>query len=144
MNLIICVRASMSNHERESIYSTGSQTAHEAFDRGSTWCCSRLASRATQGTYFLFNTGSRFVLVEPHTHLPGVGYLPRSVQSIYVRLFRRSHYRVHLPSLWELRRWLKESPFSDNWKIIPSKQIDITHKQRTFSVYALYQSVLKG
>jgi len=82
------------------------------------------------GSHFLLNTGSRFILLEPHVRLPCVGYLPRSLQPLYVRLARHSEYEVHLPSLWELKRWLNESPFESNWKIIPSKCIDLTSKQR--------------
>lgn len=82
------------------------------------------------GGSFLFNTGSRFVLIEPHTRLPFVGYLPRLLQPLYVRLVRSSKYKVHLPSLWELRRWLTESPFNDTWKIVASKRIDLKDKSR--------------
>lgn len=81
--------------------------------------------------FFLFNTASRHLLLEPHTRLPCVGYLPRLLQPLYVRLARRCEYKVHLPSLWELRRWLNESPFAGNWKIVPSKHIDLTSKPRT-------------
>lgn len=77
-----------------------------------------------KGSSFVFNTGSRFVLLEPHTRLPFVGYLPRFLQPIYVRFIRRTEYKVHMPSLWELRKWLYESPFNNTWKIIPSKRID--------------------
>lgn len=83
------------------------------------------------GGQFLFNTGSRFVLLEPHTRLPGVGYLPRLLQPFYVRLIRQSEYKVHLPSLGELKSWLKKSPFSDNWKIFASKNIDSTVKPKS-------------
>lgn len=82
-----------------------------------------------EGSFF-FNTGSRFVLLEPHTRLPLVGFLPRFLQPIFVRLLKGSHYKVHLPSLWELRKWLNESPFNDTWKIIASKRIDLKNKSK--------------
>lgn len=84
-----------------------------------------------QGSTFAFNTGSRYVLLEPHTRLPLVGYFPRPLQRPYVHFIRRTEYRVRMPSLWELRRWLYESPFRATWKIIPSKRLGPeSHPQR--------------
>ena len=81
-----------------------------------------------KNSYFLFNTGSRYVFIEPHTRLPGVGYLPRFLQPLYVRLIRNRTYEIRLPSLWELRRWLRKSRFGKNWKIFPSRNLDSAMK----------------
>lgn len=83
------------------------------------------------GKNFLLNTGSRFLLLEPHFLLPGVGYFPRFLHPFYIRLVRNNYYKVHLPSLWELKKWLNESPFGSKWKIIPSKKIDLKGKPKT-------------
>jgi len=83
------------------------------------------------GGFLLFNTGSRFVFLEPHTRLPAVGYIPRFLHSLYFRLGRKIDFKVHLPSLWELRRWLKQSLFDDsNWEIFPSKSVESTIQPR--------------
>ena len=79
---------------------------------------------------FYFDTCSRFVWDEPHTALPAVGYLPRFLQPLYVRMARQRNYKIHLPSQWELKKWLNESPF-DNWKIIYN-QIDKASRPRTW------------
>jgi ubiquinone/menaquinone biosynthesis C-methylase UbiE len=81
---------------------------------------------------FYFDTCSRFHWLEPHTRLPGVGYLPRFLQPVYVRLARHRNYNIHLPSLYGLRKWLTESPFgSDDWNIIHNK-VDPTSQPKTW------------
>ncbi len=81
--------------------------------------------------YFYFDTDSRFTWKEPHTNLSGLGCLPRFLQPPYVYLTRHRSYKIHLPSIWELRKWLNKSPFMGNWKIIHDK-IDPTSKPKTW------------
>ena len=83
------------------------------------------------GGCFHFDTASRFYWIEPHTILPAVGYLPRFLQPLFVSLARHRNYKIHLPSLWELRKWLNKSPFADNWKIIYN-QVNSTSKPKSW------------
>jgi hypothetical protein len=53
-----------------------------------------------------------------------VGYLPRALQPLYVRLARKREYKIHLPSVGELKGWLENSPLGGNWRITYSRQRD--------------------
>jgi SAM-dependent methyltransferase/LmbE family N-acetylglucosaminyl deacetylase len=57
---------------------------------------------------FLFNTTSRFVWTEPHVLLKGLGYLPRALQPLVVRLLRKRGYDIYLPSLWEFKQGVRQ------------------------------------
>lgn len=49
-------------------------------------------------------------LPEPHVRLRWVGFLPRRLMPVYVRIFRRAEYKgVHLLSLAELRQHLRRA-----------------------------------
>jgi ubiquinone/menaquinone biosynthesis C-methylase UbiE len=57
-------------------------------------------------------TATRWLLMEPHYHLPFLSWLPRPAASAYLRLTRRGRdYDCYLPSHRRLRRLLAEAGF---------------------------------
>lgn len=58
---------------------------------------------------FLFNSPNRFMLgLEPHVKLKKVGFLPRSLQPLYVKIRKNEIYRERLLSYFELTSMLKK------------------------------------
>ncbi len=69
------------------------------------------------GTFF-FQTPSRYHWMETHYMLPGLGYLPRFLQKLYVRLARQDcDYPVFLVGLGRLRRLLRETLPRPDWRL---------------------------
>lgn len=81
---------------------------------------------------FSFNTASRFTWTEPHTLLKGIGFLPRSLQSPYVRWRRGRGYSIHLPSLGELQRLLRQTWPGSKWEIVCRQRVDPQERPATW------------
>jgi ubiquinone/menaquinone biosynthesis C-methylase UbiE len=77
-----------------------------------------------KGGFFLFNSPNRLMLkLEPHVKLKRVGFLPRCLQSIYVKLRRKEAYKERLLSLFELKSMI--SGLSVKYELLnPEKRID--------------------
>ena len=60
-----------------------------------------------RGGFFLFNSPNRFMLgLEPHVKLKRVGFLPRKLQPLYVKIRKNEPYLERLLSYSELTRML--------------------------------------
>lgn len=61
-----------------------------------------------KGASFVFNSPNRFMLgLEPHVKLKRVGFLPRKLQRLYVKIRKNEMYLEHLLSYCELTSMLK-------------------------------------
>lgn len=73
------------------------------------------------GARIFLASPNRFSLApEPHVHLWGVGFLPRSLMPTYVRLTRGVDFRaIHTLGFREWRRLLRSSPFQTGTLTVP-------------------------
>lgn len=81
--------------------------------------CRRVMSSV--GVMFLA-TANRFALApEPHVHLWGVGFMPRTWANRYVKYFRGIPYgHIKVLSIRELRQLLRKCHLSNHWILLPS------------------------
>lgn len=70
-----------------------------------------------KGRFFFFNSPNRFMLgLEPHVKLKRVGFLPRRLQPLYVKIRKKETYYERLLSYFELTSMLKK--LSLNYKLL--------------------------
>lgn len=81
---------------------------------------------------FLCNTTSRFSWVEPHVQMIGIGYLPRFLQPMMVRLFRDRNYDIFLPSMREFKEGIcNNMPTEAACVVMTSKYIKTDRPAKT-------------
>lgn len=73
------------------------------------------------GGVFALSTPNRYSLSpEPHVHLWGVGYLPRSLQAPYVKLVKKQSYTfTRLLSVWETKKLFSRAQGFDAKLVFP-------------------------
>ena len=81
---------------------------------------------------FVLTTNRFSIAPEPHVHLWGVGFLPRSWMPAYVRWRRGLAYdKHHLLSIFEVRRFLKAAGFDSHTFSLPIiARVDLEHAGR--------------
>lgn len=98
------------------------------------------------GRMFLASPNRFSLAPEPHVGLWGVGYLPRSWMSSYVRLLRKGDFRaIHTLGVAEWTRTLAASPFATGRLVVPPLPAeDLAHFGTTKRLLARVYNRLVG